>query len=230
MRSGRTHPDGYPQSRFRPGRSGPCSREPERFRGILPREASVLRRKLRDLPIRHRLQRRYVHRAFLLAQNRPAAADRVDAPDGAYVSAPAFTTILEAAKVTGRIAGFSIGALKRHHNRRICIRGQRSERYESLAEPATSYSVLRARKDFPDQSSLGLMLTATNRRLTAEVQTLPDQAYTGGVDWDWRLGKTLQPERILGRQQHPGHPRGHRPPPDRQHTPVPEAGRRLPGL
>lgn len=112
-----------------------------------------------------------------------------DAPDEAYVSAPAFTTILGAAKVTGRLAGFSIGALNAVTTAEYAAVADGAQRHDTLVEPATSYSVLRARKDFPDQSSLGFMLTATNRRLTDSVQTLPDQAYTGGVDWDWRLGK-----------------------------------------
>ena len=34
------------------------------------------------------------------------------------------------------------------------------------------------------------MLTATNRRLRDDLAFLPGQAYTGGIDWDWRLRKS----------------------------------------
>ena len=59
----------------------------------------------------------------------------------------------------------------------------------TLVEPLTSYSVGRATREFANQSSLGFMATATNRRLTDDVSFLPSEAYTGGADWDWRLGK-----------------------------------------
>ena len=55
-------------------------------------------------------------------------------------------------------------------------------------EPLTNYSVLRARREFANQSSVGFMTTATNRNLDDATRFLPGQAYTGGVDWDWRLG------------------------------------------
>ncbi len=51
----------------------------------------------------------------------------------------------------------------------------------------TGYTVLRARKEFGNQSSLGFMTTSTNRQNDAATSFLPDNAYAGGIDYDWRL-------------------------------------------
>jgi hypothetical protein len=58
-----------------------------------------------------------------------------------------------------------------------------------IVEPFTLYSVARARREFTDQSSIGLMLTSTARRLVDDVSFLPGRAVTGGVDYDWRVGR-----------------------------------------
>ncbi len=112
----------------------------------------------------------------------------MDAPDGGYVEEPAQTTILGAAKLTGRIGDYSIGALNAvtaEEDARTAIGGQRSS---AMAEPLTSYSLVRARREFANQSTVGFMMTSTNRRLRGLTGILPGQAYTGGVDWDWRTG------------------------------------------
>ena len=112
-----------------------------------------------------------------------------EAPDGGYAWAPTQTTILGAAKLTGRVGAFSVGALN-------ALTSEESGRVYSAglttrpaAEPLTSYSVARATREFSNQSSLGFMATATNRRLAPGLDFLPGQAYSGGADWDWRLGK-----------------------------------------
>jgi hypothetical protein len=110
-----------------------------------------------------------------------------DVPDEAHVAAPAQTTILGAAKLTGRAGAFSIGALNAvTQEERAAIANGPSRSHETV-EPLTSYTVVRARREFANQSSLGFMTTFTNRRLDAAVRFLPGQAYTGGLDWDWRL-------------------------------------------
>jgi hypothetical protein len=58
-----------------------------------------------------------------------------------------------------------------------------------VVEPRSFYSVSRARREFSDQSSLGFILTTTNRSLVDAVSFLPDSAVTGGVDYNWRIGK-----------------------------------------
>ncbi len=51
----------------------------------------------------------------------------------------------------------------------------------------TGYTVLRARKEFANQSSLGVMTTSTNRQNDAATSFLTDNALAGGIDYDWRL-------------------------------------------
>ncbi|MDE3154506.1 MAG: carbohydrate binding family 9 domain-containing protein [Acidobacteriota bacterium] len=112
----------------------------------------------------------------------------VDAPANGYVDEPTQTTIIGAAKLTGRVGNFSVGALNAvtaEEDARIADGAQRSS---ALAEPLTSYSLVRARREFANQSTVGFMVTSTNRRLRGLTGLLPDQAYTGGVDWDWRVG------------------------------------------
>ena len=47
--------------------------------------------------------------------------------------------------------------------------------------------MLRARREFNNQSSIGFMTTATNRQLDTDVSFLADNAYAGGIDYDWRI-------------------------------------------
>ncbi len=111
----------------------------------------------------------------------------VEAPDEGYIAAPTQTTIIGAAKVTGRARGFSIGALNAVTAEETAVVADGLQSTERGVEPLTSYSVVRARREFTNQSSLGFMGTATNRQITPDLNTLAGQAYTGGVDWDWRL-------------------------------------------
>ena len=108
-------------------------------------------------------------------------------PDGAYSTSPAQTTVLGAAKLTGRIGAFSIGALNAVTSQEDAVIASGSLTTRQDVEPLTGYSVLRARREFKNQSGLGFILTSTNRNLDEATRFLPGQAYTGGVDWDWRL-------------------------------------------
>ncbi len=119
--------------------------------------------------------------------------------DGEFRSQPDQSTVLGAAKLTGRVGGFSLGsmvALTQEERARIgrLVAGSAgtaatlAERAD-VVEPRTVYSVSRARREFRDQSSLGFMFTTTTRELTDAVAFLPDGAATGGVDVDWRLGQ-----------------------------------------
>lgn len=107
--------------------------------------------------------------------------------DGSYTDAPAQTTILGAAKLTGRLGAFSIGAMNALTADENAVIATGAERARQTVEPFTGYSVVRARREFKNQSSLGFITTATTRRLDEFTRFLPGQAYTGGVDWDWRL-------------------------------------------
>ena len=92
--------------------------------------------------------------------------------------------------MTGRIGAFSVGAMnaltqaERRHGRRG------SQTPPQTVEPFTSYSVVRANREFANQSKVGFMFTATNRRLDDATRPLvASSAYTGGVDFDWRLSR-----------------------------------------
>lgn len=114
-----------------------------------------------------------------------------DTTDDEYSKAPDSATIIGAAKLTGRLAGFSLGALTAATAREDAeIAGVNSVGHrDQTVEPFTGYTVLRARKEFRNQSSLGFMTTSTNRQLDADVSFLAENAYAGGVDYDWRLSQ-----------------------------------------
>jgi Domain of unknown function (DUF5916)/Carbohydrate family 9 binding domain-like len=110
-------------------------------------------------------------------------------PDGGHASTPTQTTIIGASKLTGRVAGFSIGALNAVTAGEIAVITDGVRRTTQSVEPFSSYSVVRAKREFANQSSLGFITTATNRSLDDATRFLPGQAYTGGMDWDWRVAK-----------------------------------------
>lgn len=111
-----------------------------------------------------------------------------DTPDDGYSVEPSQTTILGASKLTGRVGSFSLGALSAITSSEHATIADGTSRLSQDVEPLTSYSIVRLRREFANQSSLGFMTTATNRRLTDDTSFLAGQAYTGGIDWDWRLG------------------------------------------
>jgi hypothetical protein len=109
--------------------------------------------------------------------------------DGEYSDQPVQTTILGAAKLTGRVGAFSVGGLVAATQEEFAdIAGGGARRRQAI-EPASFFSVTRARREFSDQSSLGLIMTTTTRRMSDPVSFIPDSAFTGGVDYDWRIGR-----------------------------------------
>ncbi len=106
-----------------------------------------------------------------------------------YSKAPDAATIIGAGKLTGRLGGFSLGALTAVTAREDAeIAGLNSVgRRDQTVEPLTGYTVLRARKEFTNQSSIGFMTTSTNRQVEPSVSFLADNALAGGLDYDWRL-------------------------------------------
>lgn len=112
----------------------------------------------------------------------------VPTSDGSYATAPTNTTILGAAKLTGRIGNFSVGALNAVTSAEHATVSANGARTTTPVEPATSYSVARAVREFSDRSHVGFMATSTNRRLPDALTFLPANAFTGGTDFDWRLG------------------------------------------
>lgn len=111
----------------------------------------------------------------------------IDEPEDGFVATPNHTSILGAAKVTGRVGAWSIGGLNAVTGDEMATIADGETRSQELAEPLTSYSVIRGRREFADQSSVGFITTATNRRLGTGEDFLANEAYTGGLDWDWRI-------------------------------------------
>ena len=109
--------------------------------------------------------------------------------DAEYSKQPDAATIIGAGKLTGRVGGFSIGALTAataREDAEIAATGLAGRR-DVTVEPMTGYTVLRARKEFSNQSFIGFMTTSTNRQNDAHTTFLADNAFAGGVDYDWRI-------------------------------------------
>jgi len=110
-----------------------------------------------------------------------------DAPDGGFVTSPTITPIIGAAKLTGRAGAFAIGALDAVTSDGQAQLALGSQRWSETVEPLTNFAAVQVKREWKNQSSLGLMFTNTARRLDANVSFLPSSATTGGVNWDWRL-------------------------------------------
>ncbi|MCU0256525.1 MAG: carbohydrate binding family 9 domain-containing protein [Vicinamibacterales bacterium] len=109
--------------------------------------------------------------------------------DEGYTQVPQQTTILGATKLTGRVGSFSVGVLHAlTQAEHAVVREPGVPDTTPAVEPLTSYTVARARREFANDSNLGVMVTATNRALSDDLESsLAGQAYTGGVDVDVRL-------------------------------------------
>jgi hypothetical protein len=115
----------------------------------------------------------------------------VSAPGG-WADVPDVTTILGAAKLSGRTpGGWSLGllnAVTAEEKARLTLPGQGS--LTESVEPATNFTVGTLSRDFRNgRSSIGLLATAVNRRLGEgdEFAFLRSAAYTAGVSVDHRF-------------------------------------------
>jgi len=108
---------------------------------------------------------------------------------GGYEVHPGQSTILGAGKLTGRVGAFSVGTLAAVTQEERARLAFGDTRWLAAVEPQTLYTVSRARREFPDQSSFGVILTSANRGRTEGLAFLPDSAVTAGGDYDWRLGR-----------------------------------------
>lgn len=115
----------------------------------------------------------------------------VGAPEGGFADQPANTTILGAAKLTGRVGKYAIGALHAVTGREYArvASGPRLAITETPVEPLSNYTVLRVNREFDNRSRIGFMATSTHRRLPDALDFLPSSAFSGGVDADIRLGR-----------------------------------------
>jgi hypothetical protein len=110
-------------------------------------------------------------------------------PDSySYIDSPANTSILGAAKITGKTKnGLSIGILESVTNVEYGqIADASGNTQEYAAEPLTNYFVSRIEQDLNEgNTKIGGMFTATNRKIEdAHLNFLPTAAYSGGVNFD----------------------------------------------
>lgn len=108
-------------------------------------------------------------------------------PPTVAAETPEVTTILGAAKVSGKAGGWSFGLLE-------ALTAREEARYLDSAavehgvtvEPLTNYLVARSRREFRDgETLLGTILTAVNRSLDdpGPIAALHRSAYAGGIDF-----------------------------------------------
>ena len=119
----------------------------------------------------------------------PQGTDNLPSGDNVYTDVPSQTTIVGATKLTGRVGRYSIGVLEavtKEQDARVVDGGPP---FTQPVEPLTSYSVGRVRREFDNQSSIGLMATSTNRRVGGGLAFLPTHANAIGTDWDLRFHK-----------------------------------------
>jgi hypothetical protein len=106
--------------------------------------------------------------------------------EGEYVNMPDATTILGAAKISGKTRkGLSIGIMESvTANEKAEIDSFGIRREESV-EPLTNYFVSRLQQDFnKGESYIGGIITAVNRNIeNPAMNYLPSAAYTGGIDF-----------------------------------------------
>jgi len=117
----------------------------------------------------------------------PQGTDVLPSGDGVYTQYPAQSTILGAAKLTGHVGGFSVGVMHAVTQEETGTAIDNGVRTQQAIEPTTNYTVARVRREFANQSAVGVMVTATNRRLPDGLKFLPDHSFAGGVDVDARF-------------------------------------------
>lgn len=106
--------------------------------------------------------------------------------EGMYADIPAFTTIIGAAKLTGKTAnGLSLGFIEAVTAEEFARIDHNGERTHQVVEPLTNYAVGRVQKDFDDgRTIIGGMITGINRALTPDLdEFMHRSAYTGGLDF-----------------------------------------------
>jgi hypothetical protein len=113
---------------------------------------------------------------------------------GGYSKAPTVTTILAAAKFSGKTSsGWTIGLLDAFTTEEEAkVIDSLGNVHHDPVEPRTNYFVGRLAKDYRDGlTQLGLFGTAVNRSLPENLQWLRSAAYSLGGDWSHRWAEDM---------------------------------------
>ncbi len=107
-----------------------------------------------------------------------------------YADLPDATTILAAAKLSGRLGSWNLAALGALTAREYAILDQNGQRSRQEVEPFSGYATVRAQKEFNrGRQGLGFVATGVGRDLTGSLaDLLPRRAFNGGIDGWLRLG------------------------------------------
>jgi len=99
-----------------------------------------------------------------------------------FVDAPTETTILGAAKVTGKLGKWTLGVLDAltDNERARFMAGSLQQR--QIVEPMSNYFVTRDTREIGSNARIGVMVTSVDRRLPDELSNLRDRAVTAGID------------------------------------------------
>ncbi|MGE0551977.1 MAG: DUF5916 domain-containing protein [Gemmatimonadales bacterium] len=111
-------------------------------------------------------------------------------PRGGYAESIAQTTILGAAKLSGKTrSGWTIGALGAvTQAERARVVDDAGLPHRDPVEPGTGYGVFRlARELRGGQTVIGVFGTTVQRSLAPELDWLHSSAYTGGINWSHRF-------------------------------------------
>jgi len=130
-----------------------------------------------------------------------------DLADNEYMKSPEFTSILGAAKITGKTkTGWSLGFLESLTSDEYARVSNGTER-KVMIEPFTNYSIGRVQKDFNKGNTFfGAIFTSVNRNLAEDqLNDLHKDAFTGGFDFthkwhnkDWQLDLSTYFSRVEG--------------------------------
>jgi len=136
---------------------------------------------------------------------------RADFAEEGFVDQPENTSIVGAAKLTGKTpSGLSVGLLESVTARERAEIEQDAARRQVTVEPAANYLVGRVQKDLRHgDTRIGGMVTAVNRRIDdPEVEFLHSAAYAGGMDFfhyfgdrDYYLAVNLVGSRVEGSEE-----------------------------
>lgn len=100
-----------------------------------------------------------------------------------YSDSPGQTTILAAAKLTGKAGnGWSIGVLDALTDRESGRFQSGGTTWSQTVEPVTNYFAGRSTREYGKGSRIGVLVTSVNRRLPSELLDLRRNAYEIGID------------------------------------------------